>query len=1001
MDLSVAGVHGSEHPLLHMEEGVIGQIYSMLNPRPPVAAGAVQDARVPYRPPHPVLKNLQLRLNSVLARRTPKNQEPGSFARVSSLMCDSDVCSGSALFFALKHDRSDATVCDLIGMNPLALTIMNTRNDTPLLVAIYEKRSFQVIQHMVLTNKDVIKYNEKNGSYPLMEAIHENIDPRIIAMLIDENGEVLRQRDHSGMLPVCRAIQKGCHIDVLKLLIYPDCVDIYDRPPVSQNIRVPLHMAVLNTKSSVEVIVFLVQQNRAALFMTDSDGMTALHLAVGRKLAQNLDVQVIQFLAHQAPAVRTMLSSNGKSPFGLAVSYYYQNFRCRKKGDEMATILLALRDEDETVLIHTSEGGNIPLMKACLYSLMLHPAVIRVLIGTKHATTTMFNVRNYKTALHYCVKSMGRNKLDNMECIHMLCANDVIFTMRDTKGCTPLHSYLCSCADIDVVKALTPIAHQSVLEMANSDGNLPLHLAIHREVDDEVLSRLMGRKEVTCSHRNENRERAIDIAMKYDGFDMARMSFFTYPGFDMITPGHRNFTLLHLALSHAHPTVIAYLLQAVPSILGVKNDRGYIPLMIAITAKIKVNDTWKLRWSNKMIRNLAVQTHAVSSEFIPSCRPIFRKGESRLFSYDVGHSVLHLALRTRRPLSVIRCIVDLDVGALIRPHPSCAYSSVTSEYYDKEFQDYREYARQTTLLPFHRALWYGADVKILKYLAEKHPTNYLFEMKDDFKNTALHMAIRQQRRSEEIKDKNLKPHSKESSLNVDAVRYLIHAGEMALLEPDEHGNTPLHLAIIVGSNAEIMQLLIEACTPPVATFRNCVEMCEMPCETAFLMQNRDLRTPLHLAMKKRDSTATSYYIMRSCSLAMLVSDKDGCTPMHLMMPMSFSILDLDHVLQILQMQPGVLLKQDHSGCTPLHTLLKNMAFNRCEEIPEDRQQIIVRLFTGATPGLLARDDTKRLMRLVDAENLSPLQYYMKYFDNWNGGYYSSVVGRELQLASRC
>jgi ankyrin repeat protein len=326
---------------------------------------------------------------------------------------------------------------------------------------------------------------------------------------------------------------------------------------------------------------------------------------------------------------------------------------------------------------------------------------------------------------------------------------------------------------------------------------------------------------------------------------------------------------------------------------------------------------------------------------------------------------------------------------------------VTSEYYDREFQDYREYARQTTLLPFHRALWYGADVKILKYLAEKHPTNYLFEMKDDFKNTALHMAIRQQRRSEEIKDKNLKPHSKESSLNVDTVRYLIHAGEMALLEPDEHGNTPLHLAIIVGSNAEIMQLLIEACTPPVATFRNCVEMCEMPCETAFLMQNRDLRTPLHLAMKKCDSTATQDYIMRSCSLAMLVSDKDGCTPMHLMMPMSFRMLDLDHVLQILQMQPGVLLKQDHAGCTPLHTLLKNMAFNRSRELPEDRQQIIVRLFTGVTPGLLARDDTKRLMRLVNAENLSPLQYYMKNFNNWNGGYYSSVVGRELQLASRC
>jgi len=54
-------------------------------------------------------------------------------------MLDVDVQIGSALFFALAQNRSDATVCDLIDMNPRALTMTNANDDTPLLIALYKK----------------------------------------------------------------------------------------------------------------------------------------------------------------------------------------------------------------------------------------------------------------------------------------------------------------------------------------------------------------------------------------------------------------------------------------------------------------------------------------------------------------------------------------------------------------------------------------------------------------------------------------------------------------------------------------------------------------------------------------------------------------------------------------------------------------------------------------------------------------------------------------------
>ena len=988
---------GSEHPLLHMEQGVIRHVYSFLNPRPPVAADAVPATHITLRTAHPILTNAQLRLNCVLARRTPENQEPGSFARVSSLMYDDDVQSGRALFYALMQNRSDATVCDLINMNPLALTMINTNHDTPLLVALYKKRNFQVVQHMVKINRDVIMYKRNNVDSPLMCAIRPNVDLRILAILIDENGAVLRQRNSSHMLPVSIAIEKGCHVDVLKMLVYPDCIDIYDRPPEGLKASMPLHLAVDNPKwCPIEVVEFLVQANQAALLMTNSRGLTALHIAAGRRPAQDLDVQVIQFLAQQAPAARTMLSSSGKSPFRLAVSSYYKSWKCRDKFDDMAAILLALRDDDETVLIHPSMRGYIPLIKACVYGSMVHPAVMRVLIGTKHATTTMTTPEELKTALHYMVNSTGHNMLDSMECIQMLCANTTVFTMRDHKGCTPLLSSLWYSADIDVVKALTPSTHQSVLGIPNNDGNLPLHLAIIAKAGDDVLTRLMGCKEMTCGHRNKQGNRAIDIAVKYPGFDMARMSLFMYPGIDMISPEDQPYTILHQALEHgAHPTVIAYLIQVGPSMLGVKSHAGHIPLMTAMNAKIKVGHAWQSMWPDEMILSLAQQTHAVSAKIIPSCRCVFQETTGRRSGDYVGCSVLHLALKTCRPFGVIRCIVDMDVDALLSTQPAYSYSLVTFEYYDKDLHDQWRRPPFTHLLPFHRALWYGAPIDILKYLAEKHPTSDLFESADIFNNTALHIAIRQQRRKE------LYPHLKESSLTVDTVRYLIDAGEMALIMPDKHGNTPLHLAIAVESNAEIVQLVVEACTPPDAMYRNCVAMVDMACELAFSMQNRDLHTPLHLALQKYICNVPPAYIMRPCPRAMLVQDKDGRTPMHWMLLRFCTEIDVDNVLQLLRMQPGVLLIQDGLGCTPLHTLLQNLERYMYRNMPADWQENIARYLTGTTPGLLTREQSKQLMRLTDAANRTPLQYYLEKFRQRDEPYFFEVLGRELGRIHSC
>ena len=542
----------------------------------------------------------------------------------------------------------------------------------------------------------------KHGESPLGTAISCNSDARIVAILVDENGEMVRRRHSSNILPVCRAMRQRYSVDVLKLLVYPGCVDIYDRPPEGLwNCMLPLHMAV-KYKMSLEVVKFLVELNKAALFMTNDDSMTALHLALVGRRAQFLDVQVIQFLAQEAPATLTMVSHYGRTPFRLALSLYYKSFMCRDKFADMAAILLALRDEDETVLVCQARDGEIPLMRACRNGFMLHPAVFRVLIGTKHATTTMTNPVTQKTALHCCVGYMTHAKPHVEECIQLLCVNNIVLTMKDYEDRTPLHTSMFSQTNTAMVKMLTRMAPPHVLEMADMNGNLPLHLAVATKADDKALACLVGNRTVTCAHRNKAHNRAIDIAMNAPGVDMARMSLFMFPGMDLKTPGEGGCTLLHSALQFgAQPAVISYLLRAEPNMLGVKNTGGNIPLMSAIAARMKVHDTWQPRWSNQVIHKLAIQTHAVNADFIPSCCSVWTERTNGHGGYYQFNSVLHIALKDRRPFSVIRCIVDADVAALTTLDMAHAYSHIASEHYDENFHEHNHRSRVTRLFLFH------------------------------------------------------------------------------------------------------------------------------------------------------------------------------------------------------------------------------------------------------------------------------------------------------------
>jgi len=209
-----------------MEEGVLRKLYSLLNPRP-LGIPAVTGQLVPVRPPYPILNREQTNLNYVLARRIPQAQSTGPVPRLSSVVYNEDVKNGSALFFAINN-LTNGRVYNLID----ALVLFDSDRRTPLMLAIQTNRILAMVEHMVRTNNAILTQEGHYGT-PLIYAIHRKCTANTIQILIDRDQTVLTRRNRiTHLLPVCVALHEGCSLEVLRPLVYPGCLDVFETPPV-------------------------------------------------------------------------------------------------------------------------------------------------------------------------------------------------------------------------------------------------------------------------------------------------------------------------------------------------------------------------------------------------------------------------------------------------------------------------------------------------------------------------------------------------------------------------------------------------------------------------------------------------------------------------------------------------------------------------------------------------------------------------------------------------
>jgi len=194
-------------------------------------------------------------------------------------------------------------------------------------------------------------------------------------------------------------------------------------------------------------------------------------------------------------------------------------------------------------------------------------------------------------------------------------------------------------------------------------------------------------------------------------------------------------------------------------------------------------------------------------------------------------------------------------------------------------------------LPIQIAAEFGANHHVMQCIYEAFDGVDMMLYVDEFLCTPLHVAILHQKIAELAQDElhlhregrdpcvMPSPHKKRGS---STLKYMVGACEVALLMQDMRGNTPLHTALVIGSNTKIVQMLINACTP-TEIYGKREMLKQMPIEQVFDIKNKAGHTPLGLAITHHHPHSVILFLMQKCPPAMLMQGIGGQTPLHLLL----------------------------------------------------------------------------------------------------------------------
>jgi len=870
---------------------------------------------------------------------------------------DVDEQADMPLHIGLRRTMDWAVLRLLIDVDDDVLTKQNCNGDTPLHVAIKTGHPLENIQHLVaagaealvMKNSSTIYSEERRGDTPLHLALRDRMGLDIIQLLVDSDQAVLWMPNHVGDLPIHVALSESLSMEHIDFLL--GAVAGTERDVLLHQNRAectPLLCAFMHTNvdASSDLVRRLIDTNHNVLHMTNSEGCTALHVA----LEQDQPLDVIELLMDTSGAGRSFdwrLSCDkfNQTPLHIAVNVGYGVSTLRSLMDTDKTVLL-MKDGDFMTPLHIATMREVSID---IVELLLPAKEVRTQIlchKDSFACTPLMHAIDGKapyTYLQLLIDEAGETLL----CSRVYHGNTM------TALCMHIHvSQNRSTEDFRSIVSILIDSERKVLLLTDDDKALPIHYALKLQCPAGVIQLLLpphhtlprslqaapgkalqlrkifgeAKLSISSPHQAQTHSNSYDEAdaqyvtllrgVHGTPLQVALLLNASADVIEILARHCENLadnllceldpngdTALCIALKNKRPfNVLSLLIDSMQNVLFIGTGTGIttittrdIPLQIAIQESMH-SDILQLLMGRSSL-TLQSQNHAGQTPLHTALR---HNAMPLLMFMLLGLSPDEDSVVANSPV-VDGALVLQDVQGntalhlallLIQERGRAGLKKVWLRVMNALIDTDRRVlliADQDDETPLHLAI--GSSLSLLESVHLIDPLRKVLLMTDCYSATPLHVAVRA------------------GCIQIDILARFVDAHEKVFTIPDVHGATPLHSAIEMRRTS--LHLL---------TFLSGTKGQEM-----WSVKNIRGRTPLCCALYNGADEGIVRFLLFSLQsdadkqLALLSVDDHRCTPLHMALRRKASPC----IIQLLaQEQPGVLTMFDDRMDMPLHLVLR-------------------------------------------------------------------------------
>ena len=635
-------------------------------------------------------------------------------------------------------------------------------------------------------------------------------------------------------------------------------------------------------------------------------------------------------------------------------------------------------------------SGDTALHLACEYDVSELPSeIIRFLIVEKECDTSIVN-KEGNLPLHVAIRHK-QPFLEDIDIVAKLCNCDV--NTQNNAGDTLLH-LACQHRYHDIIRFLT-IEQKCDTSITNNEGNLPLHVAISKQLSLDIVKLLSECSIVNT--QNKNGDTPLHLACK-SGYAKNIIEFLTVdqrcdtsvmnhvgnlPVHDAIslqkpfledidilaklcncdvnTQNNAGDTLLHLACQLGNQLVIKFLTRVQSCNTFVSNNEGNLPLHFAISKQFPLD----------IVKLLCRGRHILNSK------------------NRIGDTPLHLACKSGNGEDVIQYLIkykgcnpsisnnqgNLPIHVAIMNGSLHKWSLMTVQLLCKSSDMNVQNENGDT--PLHLACQRGCGKGIVECFTENQKCDVSITNHEG--STPLHIAVDNKLSLEIVK---LVSHHKCNVLRneegktpifiafqkeqLSVISYLLTfdhsyaaiSDSSGNLPASSHRNRPLHTACML-ANVELAKYLVEtmgltsqltnynrelplhlACAHDSVALVKLVSNCKVNSKT------RPKGTPLQIALQNRAPNVVRYLIEKKrCDIILRNFDLDNSDVLHV--ACMANVMKL--VEYIIQQRPALLSTCNSEGRLPIHTACAESSLEIVKVVSGVQQVNSKETKTGDTP----------------------------------------------------